>query len=134
MVRATSAARFALLALALGVFACSSPDSQLQDQQKALRGLHASTTAVGDAWVHGDASPTYVRTALQQTLQLLDKQRASLNASPQLLLDPRGIALSRDAEQLSRTLAALIQDARARDTAAARQHLAEVPAITGSGQ
>jgi len=75
-----------------------------------------------------------VRTALQQTLQLLDKQRASLNASPQLLLDPRGIALSRDAEQLSRTLAALIQDARARDTAAARQHLAEVPAITGSGQ
>src|SRR5699024_1408697 len=94
-----------------GLAACSSPDNQLREAQKNIQGLNATTRAIAEAWLGGDVSPTYSRTAFEQTLQLLDKQRASLNAAPRLLLDPNGASLSRDAEQLSRALAALIDDA-----------------------
>lgn len=111
-----------------GLAACSSPDKELQDVQKNIQGLNATTHFIGEAWLNGDVSATYSGTAFQQTLQLLDKQRASLNSSPKLLLDARGAALSRDAEQLSRALAALIDAARRNDARSARQHLTQVPA------
>ena len=117
--------------VAAGLLACSSDNGQLTTVQKKLSGLTATTHAVAEAWFSGDVSPTFSATAFQQTLQLLDKQRAVLNASPQLLLDGRGAALSRQAEQLSRALALLIDDARNADPASARQHLSQVPSVEG---
>ena len=105
---------------------CSSPQKQLEQAQKKIDGLTATTRTIAEAWLSGDVSATYSRTAFEQTLELLDQQRASLGTSPALLLDARGASLSRDAEQLSRLLAALIEDARNRDGASARQHLSEV--------
>ena len=111
---------------------CGGPDEQLEKAQKDMLGLTATTRAIGDAWLNGEVSSTYSGTAFQQTLQLLDQQRASLNASPQLLVDPRGASLSRDAEQLSRALAGLVQDTRTGDATSARRHLSEVPAPEAS--
>ena len=119
----------ALVALGItaALGACSSPAKQLVQAQKKIDGLAATTRAIGQAWLNGDVSSTYTGTAFKQTLQLLDEQRASLNASPKLLLDPRGASLSRNAEQLSRVLAALIEDARSNDGASAREHLSQMP-------
>jgi hypothetical protein len=126
--RRTPPAVLAAVLITAGLTACSSADKQLQDAQKKIDGLKATTHAIAEAWRNGDVSATYAGTAFQQTLQLLDKERASLNAAPKLLLDPRGASLSRDAEQLSRALAALIDDARNHDAASAQQHLTQVPA------
>lgn len=128
-----SRALFAVtLVLTAVLAACSSPEKQFQQLQTKIQGLTATTQTITDAWVRGDVSPIYARTAFQETLQLLDKQRATLNASPKLLLDPRGASLSRDAERLSRTLAALIQDAANRDRAAAQQHVSLAPGTGAS--
>jgi hypothetical protein len=130
----SSAARRTLVALLIAAAcgACSGPDKQLKEARKKLDGLAATTHAVGDAWLSRDVSSTYSRTAFQQTLQLLDKQRASLNASPKLLLDSRGAVLSQEAERLSRALAALIEDARGNDRTSAREHLSQVPQAGGA--
>jgi hypothetical protein len=119
---------FGTLVTTAGLASCGGPDKQLQDAQKNIRGLDATVHAVAEAWLNGDVSATYSRTAFQQTLQLLDKQRASLDSSPKLLLDPRGASLSRDAERLSRALAALIDAARRNDAGSARQQLRQLPA------
>jgi hypothetical protein len=132
LIRTRVSALPAVIASLIVVSACSSPAQQLREVQKNIRGLTATTQAVADAWLTGDVSATYSRTAFQQTLRLLDTQRASLNSSPRLLADPRGAALSRDAEQLSRALAALIQDARNGDTASARGHLPQTPSRGGA--
>lgn len=116
-----------VLAITAGLCSCSSPDKQIEDARKKISGLAATTQAVGEAWTQGDVSSRYARTAFEQTLQMLDEQRASLGTSPQVLLDPRGASLSREAEELSRALAALIQDAERQDSNAARQHLSRVP-------
>jgi hypothetical protein len=131
--RSTSAVPRVVIAclITLAVTACSSPGNQLERAQEKIQGLTATTHAIGEAWLIGDVSPTYAGTAFEQTLQLLDKQRAALNASPTLLLDPRGASLSRDAEQLSRVLAALVQDAKNRDQSSGRGHLSQVPAPNG---
>ena len=132
LIRTRVAALPAVVASLIVVSGCSSPAQQLREIQKNIQGLTATTHAVADAWLTGDVSATYSRTAFEQTLRLLDTQRASLNSSPRLLADPHGAALSRDAEQLSRALAALIQDARSGDTASARQHLSRAPSREGA--
>lgn len=109
-----------------GPAACSGPDRQLAQVQKKIDGLTATARAVTEAWLGGDVSSTYSATAFEQTLQLLDDQRATLNASPELLVNPLGASLSRRSEQLSRLLASLAVDAKTRDTDAARQHLAQL--------
>ena len=121
-----------MVLLPIAIAGCGSPETQLEAAQKKIEGLTATTHAVGDAWLNGDVSSTYSGTAFQQALQLLDQQRTSLNTSATLLLDPRGASLSREAEQLSRTLAALIEDTRNHDRVSARQHLAQVPAAGDS--
>jgi hypothetical protein len=130
----TSATPRALTALlitaALG--ACSSPEKQLEQSDKKIEGLRATAQTIGQAWLKGEVSERYASAAFQQTLQLLDKERATLTASPRLLLDPRGASVSRDAEHLSRVLAALIDDAHHGDDASARRHLADVAGSRGS--
>jgi len=126
--RYSAAGAIALLTLTAALAGCGSPASQLDEIQKKIDGLTATTRAIGESWLRGDVSPTFARTAFLQTLRLLDDQRTSLTESPQLLLDPRGAALSRRAEQLSRVLAALVDAARQRDDGAAREHLSRIRA------
>lgn len=120
--------RLAGIVAAVLLTACSTPDQQLQDIQKNVEGLTATTRAIGGAWVRGDVSATYSRTALRQTARLLDQQRSALAASSELLINPRGASISREAEQLSRIIAAISDDAEKRDIDAARQHVAQLPA------
>ena len=83
--------------------------------------------AIDEAWLDGKLSGTFTVTALEQTLQLAEQERAALAASPEKLADPRGAQLSQSAEQLSRLLAATIRDVRAADAGAVRRHLADNP-------
>jgi hypothetical protein len=108
---------------------CASQDARLQKQQEAFASLRATTVRIGQAWLAGDVSGTYTYTAFDQTFRLLDDQRASLTASPQLLADARGGQLSQNAERLSRLLALLMADVRRSDGSSARKHLAELPAL-----
>lgn len=108
--------------------ACSSDGRTLRQIQKSIVSLRATTIGVGEAWLKGDVSPTYAGAAFRQTLQLVDEQRASLNSAPRLLLDPRGATLSRETEQLSRVLAALIDAAAGRSPVAAHAVLVQVRA------
>jgi hypothetical protein len=85
--------------------------------------------AIGEAWLSGDVSGTYAGTALKQTFHLVEQERASLAASPQALVDPRGAQLSQAAERLSRLLAVMMHDVCAANAAAVRQHLAEIPVL-----
>jgi len=78
----------------------------------------------------GEVSGTYTRTALEQTYYLVERERATLAQSPQLLADPRGARLSDIADQMSRLLAAMIVDVRASDSSSVRERLAQLP-LTG---
>jgi len=108
---------------------CTSQEARLQKQQEAFTSLRATTARIGQAWLAGDVSGTYTYTALDQTLRLLDHQRASLTAAPQALADARGEQLSENAERLSRVIARLMADVRRGDGSSARQHLAELPPL-----
>ena len=108
---------------------CTGQDARLQKQREAFASLRATTARIGEAWLAGDVSGTYTCTAFDQTLRLLDLQRASLTASPEALADARGGHLSQNAERLSRLLALLMQDVRRSDGSSARTHLAELSAL-----
>jgi hypothetical protein len=82
--------------------------------------------ALGDAWLSGNASATYTRTALEQTLELLETERGELVASPALLADPKGADLSQTADRLSRIAALVWKDVGDGNSEAARRHLAEL--------
>jgi hypothetical protein len=117
----------ALLALALAALGCARQDARLQQQKEKLESLGATTAAIGDAWLSGSVSGTYTRTALQQTLQLVEQERLAVAASPASLRDPRGAQLSQSAEHLSRIIAALDGDIGDADPASARRNLAAIP-------
>jgi hypothetical protein len=116
-----------ITALALASFDCSRHDKRLEQHRENFESLGSTTAVVGEAWLSGNVSGTYTRTALEQTFYLVEQERTALAASPQSLLDPRGAQLSQAAERLSRLLAMIIHDVGAADAAAVRQHLAEIP-------
>jgi putative membrane protein len=107
--RARVAACVLMLVAAGGSTACQSVPDQLQQIDEALTSLRATLDVTGQAWHSGQVSRPYVRTALQETLRLLQQERDRLTASPALLADPRGAELSQRAEQLSRDAAQLWQ-------------------------
>jgi hypothetical protein len=121
-------------AVAFTLTGCSSPEERIQHQKKAFRSLAATTVATAQAWLSGDTSGTYTRTALTQTLRLAEQERTALTADPQALAAPAGAALSRSAEQLSRLLAMLLQDVDAQDAHATRQHLAQLPLLPAEAE
>jgi hypothetical protein len=116
----------------LSAAACSRQDSQIQQHSEKLASLRATTVAIGEAWLAGDVSGTYAQTALEQTFMLVEKERAALAAGPQMLLDPRGAALSQAAERHSRLLALMMHDVRGADAAATRRHIADASTIAGN--
>jgi hypothetical protein len=92
--RARQVSAFVVILMGLALNACRSRQQMLTEQQKALISLRATTVALSEAWLAGNASSTYVRTALEATQQLLEKQRVELTTSPDVLADPKAAALS----------------------------------------
>jgi cytochrome c oxidase assembly factor CtaG len=120
-----------LLVAVLGASACQSQDQILSQQRKVLTSLRATTETVGEAWLAGNLSATFTRTALEQTLQQLDAERSELGSSPQLLADPEGAELSQSTDRLSRIVALVWKDVSDADSDAARRHLAEMDRFRG---
>jgi hypothetical protein len=106
--------------------ACSGKDSRLQQHREKLQSLTATTTMIAEAWLSGSVSPTYGRTAFEQTLLLVEKERSAVASNPETLADPRGARLADSADRLSRVLAVLIHDVAAGDRASVRQHASEI--------
>lgn len=107
---------------------CTRLDDRLQQHQEKLDSIAASTVAIGEAWLAGQTSGTYTITALEQMLQLVEKERRELAGTPEALIDARGARLSQTAEQLSRLLAATRHEVRGANADAVRQHIANVSA------
>jgi len=120
------ALELAALLLCVG---CSRQDARLDDHKKNLESLGATTKVIAEAWLSGDVSGTYARTALEQTFYLVEQERARLASRPEMLQDSRGATLSQDAERLSRLIASMIGDVGIADGAAARQRLASLPIV-----
>jgi hypothetical protein len=110
--------------------ACDRHDQRLQQHDQKLESLAASTTAIGRAWLAGSTSGTYTITALEQTYALVEKERAALAKTPDVLVDPRGAELSQTAERLSRVLAAIRDEVRRSDAAAVRERLHDIDGLT----
>jgi hypothetical protein len=116
-----------ILILAVALAGCGREDEAIRQHRQAFESLGSTMAAIDEAWLDGKLSGTFTVTALEQTLQLAEQERAALAASPETLADPRGARLSQSAEQLSRLLAATIRDVRAADAGAVRRHLADNP-------
>ena len=117
------------LAAVLLCSGCSRQDARLEDHKKNLESLGATTKVIAEAWLSGDVSGTYTRTALEQTFYLVEQERARLASTPEMLQDRRGATLSQDAEQLSRLIASMIGDVDTANGDAARQRLASLPIV-----
>jgi hypothetical protein len=113
-------------------FACARQDRQLQQHQEKFHSLAASAQFVAEAWLAGDTSRPYTTTALEQTLRLVEKERAATMATPDLLVDPRGADLPSDADSLEHLLVKMKQDVRVADADSMRQDLARLPFATSS--
>jgi len=125
--------RAAIAAGCLSSGACARQDARIQQHQEKLESLGSTTAAIGRAWLAGETSGTFTRTALEQTFMLVEQERSALAASPQTLLDPRGAHLSQAAEGLSRLLAMTINDVGAADAGSVRHRLTQIP-ITSSAR
>ena len=113
--------------------ACARQDARLQQHKDKFESLGETTAAICEAWLRGDLSGTYTRTALRQTFKLAEQERTALAASPEALLDPRGADLSQSAERLSRLIAILIHDIEGADATSVRERLTHIP-IRAAGQ
>lgn len=113
--------------VALIAAGCGRQDARLQQHQEKLESLGATTVAIAEAWLAGSTSGTYTRTALEQTLALVEQERTAVASAPETLLDPRGAHLSAAAERLSRLLAVIMHDVASADADAVRRHVAAVP-------
>jgi hypothetical protein len=123
----------AVAAVGLGFGACARQDARIQQHREKLESLGTTTAAIGRAWLAGDASGTFTRTALERTFVMVEQERSAVASSPQALLDPRGAELSQAAERLSRLLAMMLHDVGAADAGSVRRRLTEIP-ITASAR
>ena len=114
------------LASTLCVVACARKEGRIEQHRKILLSLTSTTRAIGAGWLAGHLSGTYTKTALDQTLLLVEQERATVVRAPESLADPRGARLSADADELERVIAQIIAAVRAADSAAARRHVASL--------
>jgi hypothetical protein len=105
---------------------CGSTQDLINQQQKALISLSSTVTAVGKAWLEGNVSTTYSRTALETTARLLEKERAEIAASADALADPAVAAMSESQHQLARQISLLRKALEESDAATVRQLIAAV--------
>jgi hypothetical protein len=107
--------------------ACASRDADVQKHAEKMESLRATIVGVADAWLNGYVSGAFTRTALEQTFELVDQERAAVAATPEELSRPGANAVARHGEQLARVIAALSDAVRRRDASRARRHLADLP-------
>ena len=105
---------------------CGSNQDLVKQQQKALLSLNSTVTAVGNAWLEGNVSTTYARTALEATAGLLEKERAKMSASADALADPAVAAISESQNQLARQISLLRKALLNSDAATLRQLISAV--------
>jgi hypothetical protein len=105
---------------------CETRQEMVNQQQKALASLNSTVMVVGNAWLEGNVSTRYARTALEATAALLEKERAKIGASPDALLDPGIASLSESQNQLARQIAVLRKALADSDVAVIRQQIAAV--------
>jgi hypothetical protein len=122
-----------VVVLALTGAACTRHDARLYQHKQKFESLGETTAAICEAWLRGDLSATYTRTALHQTFMLAEQERTALAASPEALLDPRGADLSQSGERLARLIEMLIHDVEGADGNSVRERLAHIP-IRPAGQ
>ncbi len=127
LVRRRFGTRDLVLIAALVLTGCAREDEQIRQHRQAFESLGSTMAAIDQAWLAGDLSGTFTVTALEETLQLTEQERAALAASPAMLGDPRGAQLSQAAERLSRLLASTIHYVRAADSDGVRRCLADNP-------
>jgi hypothetical protein len=113
--------------LALTGAACTRHDARLHQHKQRFESLGETTAAICEAWLRGDISGTYTRTALRQTFMLAEQERTALTATPEALLDPRGADLSQSGERLSRLIAILIHEVDGADANSVRELLTHLP-------
>jgi hypothetical protein len=109
---------------------CGSTQELVNQQQKALVSLNSTVVAIGTAWLEGDVSTRYARTALEATATLLEKQRARIGASPDVLVDPRLASVSESHNKLARHIAVLRKALTDSDATAVRQQIAAVGSVS----
>ena len=120
------------LATMLCLPACADRDERLAQHRKALQSLASTTRAVSAGWLAGHLSGTFTETALDQTLHLVEQERATVASTPDTLIDPRGADLAAEADRLERILAQMIGAVRTADGAAVREHMASIASNAGS--
>ena len=116
-----------VLATAWDLAGCASQRATIEQQKEKLQSLAASTRLLTDDVLAGEVSKTYARTALDALFLQVEQQRAVLAAKPATLTDPVGAALSQQAEQLARAIAAMQADVQQQDNERLRRRLAALP-------
>lgn len=120
--------RTLLLAAAVGCNGCGSAQRALTAQRVGLTSLNETAAMIGAAWLAGNVTSTYARTAIGATEQQLAKQQAELSADLTLLATPDGASLSQSEERLSRILASLSVAVASGDSSLFRRRLGELDA------
>jgi hypothetical protein len=95
-----------------------------------MRSLRATTLAISEAWLGGDVSGAYARTALEQTFQLVQEEHHAVAATSDDLAHPAANRLAGDGERLSRIIAALTGNIRSGDDGGVRRHVADLQTST----
>jgi len=108
------------------VAGCESTQELVNQQQKTLVSLNSTVIAVSNAWLEGNVSTKYARTALESTAGLLEKERAKIGASPDTLVDPRLASLTESQNALARQIAVLRKALADSDAATIRQQIAAI--------
>jgi hypothetical protein len=101
----------------------------LEQLQKSLASLAATSRAVAGAWLNGYMTGRSAHRAFSQTVMLLDDERSALSSQPRMRIDPLGATLWHGAEQLARAIARLSDAFEHGDAAGVRQQLPLIPAF-----
>jgi len=115
---------------AVAISACRSPDAEVQKHAQKIASLRATTLSITEAWLQGQVNGTYAEGALEQTFHLVEQERAAVASTPSGLARSRSNALAREAEAISRVIAALSQDVQSRDGVNARRRVGDLRVAT----
>jgi hypothetical protein len=113
--------------LLVAVAGCTAGGEQARRHDTQLRSIAVSAKTVGDAWTAGWVSQRYAGSALRQLHQQVERERATLAANIRRRVEPRTAAAIHVAEALGASLAQLLADVDAGDSAAVRRDLARLP-------
>lgn len=115
-----------MMMLCVTAMGCGSTERLAQQQQKALTSLKSTVVAISNAWLQGNASTIYARTALAAAGTLLETERMEIGRSLDALNDPAVASLSESQNQLAKQIASLRKALADSDANAVRQVVSAV--------